>query len=83
MVKFDRNGYKNRDRLFLLANNAIYLVAERKEIKDIILLDTLKGEFRKIKSDIGKIKCEVSKIKGDIGKIKGDIRKNKGEISKI
>lgn len=44
-VKFDRNGYKNRDRLFMLADNAIYLVAEKKEIKDIILLDVLKGMF--------------------------------------
>ena len=27
----------------MLAENAIYLVAEKKEIKDIILFDTLKG----------------------------------------
>lgn len=27
----------------MLANNAIYLVAEKKEIKDIILFDSLKG----------------------------------------
>ncbi|XP_067934341.1 unconventional myosin-Ic-like [Watersipora subatra] len=42
-TKFDRNGYKNRDRLFMLANNAIYLVAEKKEIKDVILFNSLKS----------------------------------------
>lgn len=29
--------------MFMLADNAIYMIAEKKEIKDIILFDYLKG----------------------------------------
>lgn len=42
-IKFDRNGYRSRNRMFILADNAIYLVTEKKETKDIIMFDFLKG----------------------------------------